>query len=214
MPAFAKIFKRKPSLLKLSPSELRQEEMRLEIRENQLLGQLKKFEEEKDSVFEQGAKNRSAPRRRFYARRFNDLAQRASVVDRELARVSKELVTLGRIRSVIERAKGQPQTASAILGSLDETRLGEIQCLLEDDKVSLDLYLEKLDGVLRVASDPAYEMRDVGAAGLEVLKTWEAMDEGELGKEEALRQFDRKEKTAEREVPSVANAKNTAEEIR
>ena len=34
--------------------------------------------------------------------------------------------------------------------------------------------------MLGVVNDPAYETQDIGNEGMEVLKTWEAMDEGDL----------------------------------
>jgi hypothetical protein len=43
-------------------------------------------------------------------------------------------------------------------------------------------------------NDPAYESQDIGNEGLEVLKTWEQMDEGELEFNEGLKEATHQEK--------------------
>ena len=43
-------------------------------------------------------------------------------------------------------------------------------------------------------NDPAYESQEIGNEGLEVLKTWEQMDEGDLEFNEGLKEATQKEK--------------------
>lgn len=180
------LFKRRRRITDFKPEELRREEKRLEIRENQLVAQQEKLDREKEDIFQQGAKNKSVIRRRMYARRFNDLMGRIRIMDRELARVSKELMTLGRIRALVERTKS-PKTVTGILNKLTDSNLDELQALLEDDKIGEEFYLQKLDLLLGVANDPAYDATEIGNEGMEVLKTWEAMDEGEMEFDEGLK---------------------------
>ncbi|MEK7466577.1 MAG: hypothetical protein AAB074_04110 [Planctomycetota bacterium] len=181
------LFKRRRRITDFKPEELRREEKRLEIRENQLVAQQEKLDREKEDIFQQGVKNKSVVRRRMYARRFNDLMSRLRLMDRELSRVSKEVMTLSRIRALVERTKS-PKSVTGILNKLTDSNLDELQALLEDDKIGEEFYLQKLDMLLGVANDPAYDATEIGSEGMEVLKTWEAMDEGEMEFDEGLKQ--------------------------
>lgn len=180
------LFKRRRKLTDFKPEELRREEKRLEIRENQLVAQQEKFDREKEDIFQNGAKTKSIVRRRMYARRFNDLMGRLRLLDRELSLVSKEVMTLSRIRALVERTKN-PKTVTGILNKLSDSHLDELQALLEDDKIGEEFYVQKLDMLLGVANDPAYNTAEIGSEGMEVLKTWEAMDEGEMEFDEGLK---------------------------
>ncbi len=186
MSILGKFFKRKKGLMGLSLEEIRVEEKRLEIRENQHLSQIEKQDKIREDVFQQGAKTKSPARRRIYARRFGDLSRRISMIERELSRVVKELMTLNRIRAILERKRQVP--VQNVLQNLNDKDLAKITGLLEDDKITEEVYLQKLDTLLGLASDPAYETTDIGSEGMEVLKTWEQMDEGELEFGEGLKE--------------------------
>ena len=60
-----KIFKRRRGLAGLTLEEIRVEEKRLEIRENQHIGQVDKYDKLREEVFNQGAKAKSPARRRI-----------------------------------------------------------------------------------------------------------------------------------------------------
>jgi hypothetical protein len=167
--------------------EIRVEEKRLEIRENQHLRQIEKYDKLREEVFHQGAKNKSPARRRIYARRFGDYSQRIGMIERELSRVVKELMTLTRVRGILERQRQdprRPERPAAPQGrgpdEADHPPRGR-----QDLRGGL---LQKLDLLLGVVNDPAYESADIGNEGLEVLKTWEQMDEGELEFGEGLKE--------------------------
>lgn len=187
MSILEKIFKRRKRLMDLSLEELRVEEKRLEIRENQHINQMDKLEKQREDAFNQGSKTKSPARRRVYARRFNEITQRVSIVERDLSRVVKELMTLNRIRTIVERQRQVPGSRS-VLENLSDQDLGKITALLEDDRINEEVYVSKLDLMLGVVNDPAYESADIGNEGMEVLKTWEAMDEGELDFDEGLKE--------------------------
>jgi len=192
MSILGKIFKGRRGLTDLSLEEVRVEEKRLEIRENQHLHQIEKFDKLREDVFHQGAKTKSPARRRIYARRFGEYAQRIGMVERELTRVVKELMTLNRVRSIMERSRQIP--TQNVLQNLSEEDVVRLTTLLEDDKIGEEVYLQKLDSLLGVVNDPAYESQDIGNEGLEVLKTWEQMDEGELEFSEGLKEATQSEK--------------------
>ncbi len=194
MSILGKIFtKGKKGLTDLGLEEIRVEEKRLEIRENQHLRQIEKYDKLREDVFHQGAKNKSPARRRIYARRFGDYSQRIGMIERELTRVVKELMTLTRVRGILERQRQVP--VQNVLQRLKEEDLLKLTTLLEDDKISEEVYLQKLDLMLGVVNDPAYESADIGNEGMEVLKTWEQMDEGEMEFGEGLKEAVDREKT-------------------
>lgn len=181
-----KIFRRRKRLTDLGLEEIRVEEKRLEIRENQHINQVEKYDKMREEIFHQGAKTKSPSRRRVYARRFNETSMRITMIERELSRVVKELMTLGRVRSILERKRALPN--QNILQNLSEEDMMRLTMMLEDDKISEEVYLQKLDAVLGTVNDPAYEVTDIGEAGMDVLKTWEKMDEGELEFDEGLKE--------------------------
>jgi hypothetical protein len=188
MSILGKIFtKTKKGLTDFGLEEIRVEEKRLEIRENQHLRQIEKYDKLREEVFHQGAKNKSPARRRIYARRFGDYSQRIGMIERELSRVVKELMTLTRVRGILERQRQVP-SAQNVLQRMKEEDLLKLTSLLEDDKISEEVYSQKLDVLLGVVNDPAYEQSDIGNEGLEVLKTWEQMDEGEMEFGEGLKE--------------------------
>ena len=186
--------KGKKGLTGLGLEEIRVEEKRLEIRENQHLRQIEKYDKLREEVFHQGAKNKSPARRRIYARRFGDYSQRIGMIERELSRVVKELMTLTRVRGILERQRQVP-AAQNVLQRIKEEDLVKLTALLEDDKISEEVYTQKLDTILGVVNDPAYESQDIGNEGLEVLKTWEQMDEGEMEFGEGLKEAVDREKS-------------------
>ena len=205
MSILGKIFtKGKKGLTDLGLEEIRVEEKRLEIRENQHLRQIEKYDKLREDVFHQGAKNKSPARRRIYARRFGDYSQRIGMIERELTRVVKELMTLTRVRGILERQRQIP--SQNVLQRLKEEDLLKLTTLLEDDKISEEVYLQKLDLMLGVVNDPAYESQDIGNEGLEVLKTWEQMDEGEMEFGEGLKEATDREKAGGQKEPKEKEA--------
>ena len=192
MSILAKIFTGRKGLADVSLESVRVEEKRLEIRENQHLHQIDKYDKLREDVFHQGAKTKSASRRRIYARRFGEYSQRIRMIEVELTRVMKELMTLTRVRGILERKREIP--VQSVLKNLKEEDLLKLSTMLEDDKVGEELYVQKLDALLGVVNDKAYETTDIGDEGLEILKTWEQMDEGELEFGEGLKEAVGREK--------------------
>ena len=111
MSILGKIFRgARKGLGDLGLEEVRVEEKRLEIRENQHLHQIEKYDKLREEVFHQGAKTKTPARRRIYARRFGEYSQRIGMIERELTRVVKELMTLTRVRGILdERQPARPR---------------------------------------------------------------------------------------------------------
>jgi hypothetical protein len=186
MSILEKIFRKRRGIGQMSLEELRIEEKRLEIRENQHINQIDKYDKMRENVFNQGAKVKSLARRRVYARQFNDYSMRIQMMEKELSRTVKELMTMSRLRSIMERKR--TVGGKNLLENMSDEDLGKIMDLLGDDKITEEMYVQKLDMMLGVVTDPAYESADVGSEGQEVLKTWEQMDEGELDFDEGLKE--------------------------
>jgi hypothetical protein len=54
--------------------------------------------------------------------------------------------------------------------------------LFEDDRISEEIYREKLNAILGISADEALGAEDdLGDEGKSVLEVWERMDEGEIG---------------------------------
>ena len=159
MSILGKIFtKGKKGLTDFGLEEIRVEEKRLEIRENQHLKQIEKYDKLREEVFHQGAKNKSPARRRIYARRFGDYSQRIGMIERELSRVVKELMTLTRVRGILERQRQVPASQN-VLQRLKEEDLIKLTTLLEDDKISEEVYSQKLDMLLGASTTPPTRAR-------------------------------------------------------
>lgn len=193
------MFGHKRGITEIPIEEIRLEERRKEVRENQLIAQVEKMDKEKEEIFREGAKCKSAERRKIYARRFNDLMTRIKFADRDLNMVSKELMLLGRIRAIRERSSTQ---TSSILSNLNEKNMTEIAKLLENEKITEEMFLTKCDELLGIANDPAYAMEDLGKEGSSVMKAWEAMDEGQMDFDSGLKEAEGKPK--EKEKPEQA----------
>ena len=209
MSILSKIFTGKKGLGQTSLEQIRVEEKRLEIRENQHLNQIEKHDKIREEVFHQGAKTRSPARRRIYARRFGDTSQRITMIERELTRVVKELTTFNRIRSILERKRQAP--IQNLLQNLKEEDMVQLGTLLEDDRVSEELYTQKLDVLLGVANDPAYDSSDIGTEGLEILKTWEQMDEGDLEFGDGLKEAVGRERGGGKKESGIKDTQSEAE---
>ena len=100
-----------------------------------------------------------------------------------------------------------------VISGKDKGKKGKItRILLEDDKVSEEVYTQKLDLLLGVVNDPAYESQDIGNEGMEVLKTWEQMDEGDLEFGEGLKEAtDREKAGGQKETKEKEKDANEAE---
>ena len=112
-------------------------------------------------------------------------------MERELSMLSKELTTMSALKLALERKKMSTESASQLLQKVDEAKL---MTLLEDDKISQELYQEKLTGVLSaVMENPATLVEDLGKEGNEVMDVWQKMDEGEIDSfEDGIKLADRK----------------------
>jgi hypothetical protein len=119
-------------------------------------------------------------------------------LERELSILSKEITTISALKMALERRTTGKEGVTRILERVDEARL---MTYLEDDKISQEMYLEKLNSVLSSVTDGASQItEDLGKEGSEVMDVWQKMDEGEIdsfadGLKLADKAVRRKEKT-------------------
>jgi len=186
---FFDIVLRKKKSLKLE--DVKREEIRLGIRENQTLAKLERLEKEREEIFSKGSKIKSPSRRRQLARLYDMKTNGTKMMERELSTLSKELTTMSALKLALERKKMSTESASQLLQKVDEANL---MTLLEDDKISQELYQEKLSSVLSaVMENPATLIEDLGKEGNEVMDVWQKMDEGEIDSfEDGIKLADRK----------------------
>ena len=162
----------------ISLEQVKREEIKLGIRETQTLSKLEKLEKEREEIFAKGMKIKSPPRRRQLARLYEAKSSGVKMMERELGVLSKEITTISALKLAMERRHNGKEGVSRILERVDEARL---MTFLEDDKVTQEMYLEKLNSVLSTVTDGATQItEDLGKEGSEVMDVWQKMDEGEI----------------------------------
>ena len=167
----------------LTLENVRRESIRLDIRERQKLGKLEKLEKERAAIFNRGSKERSPVRRRQMARQYDMRTRNVKRLERELSMISKEITTINAVQSALERSQVGREGASKLLTRMNEV---ELATMLEDDKISNEMYMDKLTEVLGVVHDEAEQLvTDLGNEGSEVMNIWQKMDEGEIESFEA-----------------------------
>ena len=187
----------------MSLETVRREEIRLGIKESQTIAKLEKMEKEREDIFGKGAKIHSPSRRRQLARLYDMKSQGAKMLERELAVMSKEITTIQAVKFALERQKSNKEGVSKILQRVDEA---ELMGLLENDKVSQEMYLEKLSSVLSsVTESPLSGIENLGKEGNEVMDVWQKMDEGEIASfEDGLKLADKKVRQKQGEMEAEA----------
>ena len=159
-------------------TEVKREEIKLGIREKQTIAKLERIEKEREDIFSKGAKIKSPSRRRQLARLFDLKAQGVKMLEHELAVLSKELTTLAALKLAMERREMSRDGSSHLLNRVDEA---ELMTILEDDKISQEMYAEKLTEVMGIMDEGMKaEVESLGREGDEVMKVWQKIDDGEI----------------------------------
>src|ERR671916_3268529 len=156
-----KIFGRKKTLSKLNKQELRKEEILLSKQRDRLFKKIETIAQQKQKIFQQGAQQKSPELRKALAQDFELKTQEQLMSARELNLRSKELMTVSRLRMVKENSeKGRA------LGRLNLTDkdVAKISGWIEDDAVTQDMYLERLNTILDLGEQSDKDA--LAAAGL------------------------------------------------
>src|SRR5688500_1773351 len=197
-----KIFGKKKTLSELNRQELRREESLLEKQRDRLFKKIDQSTQDKQKIFEQGATQKAPELRKARAQQLEMKTQEQLMAARERNLRSKELMTVGRLRMVKENTeKGRA------LGRLNVTDkdVARISQWIEDDAVSSEMYLEKLDSILELgeqADRDALAGATLKEAGTEIMNIWNEMDRGVIKQDEAFQEADRavRRRSAEKDV--------------
>src|SRR5882724_8219797 len=140
-----KIFGHKKTLSELDRQELRKEEIMLTKQRDRLFKKIEQISVNKQKIFKQGATQKSPELRKALAQDFELKTQEQMMAARELNLRSKELLTISRLRMVKEN-----QQRGKALGRLKVTDkdIEKITQWIEDDAVTQDMYIDRLDQVL------------------------------------------------------------------
>src|SRR5881628_2732226 len=139
-----KIFGKKKTLSELSKQELRREEILLTKQRDRLFKRIEQMSADKQKIFQQGATQKSPELRKALAQDFELKTQEQLMAARELNLRSKELLTVSRLRLIKEN-----QERGRALGRLNvsDKDVAMISQWIEDDAVSQDMYLDRLNQI-------------------------------------------------------------------
>jgi hypothetical protein len=186
-----KIFGKTKTLSDLSKQELRKEEILLTKQRDKLFKRIEQISVDKQKIFTQGATQKSPELRKALAQDFELKTQEQLMAARELNLRSKELMTVSRLRMVKEN-----QGAGKALGRLNVTDkdVAKITSWIEDDAVTQDMYVERLDAILETgaqADKDALASAGLTSAGQELMDIWSQMDRGSIKQDEGFEEADK-----------------------
>jgi hypothetical protein len=161
----------------MNPEEVRRLANTLRVREEQAIARLESLVSEQASLVSRGAATPSPALRRALARRHGRLSEDVFDVDRDLARMGKELAGLRAIRDLLR--EGAPLAAPG------DAKL--LLTLLNDSESTEEAFAGDLAAALR-AGQVKRKSRDARRSGPDLMEVWEKMDRGEISSaREALR---------------------------
>ena len=179
------------SLTQLSRRDLRRKELLLQKQRDQLLRRIEKLADDKQTLFEKGAGEKTPEVRRALAQEFELKTAEQLMLGRQLNIRSKETLTVSRLRMLKENAE-QSRTTGDRLGMISQADMLRLERMIESDAVTSELYQERLDDLLSTAAT------EQGAAGLSeagqaVMRIWDQVDSGMMkSTSEAFDEADRR----------------------
>jgi hypothetical protein len=186
-----KIFGKTKTLSELGKQELRKEEILLTKQRDKLFKRIEQISVDKQKIFTHGATQKSPELRKALAQDFELKTQEQLMAARELNLRSKELMTVSRLRMIKEN-----QAHGKALGRLNVTDkdVAKITSWIEDDSVTQDMYVERLDAILETgaqADKDAMASAGLTSAGQELMEIWNQMDRGRLKEDEGFEEADK-----------------------
>jgi len=192
MSLFDWLTKKEKSLSQMTRQELRRKELLLEKERTQYRKRVEKLSREKQSLFDQGAKEKTPEVRRMLAQEFELKTSEQLMLARQLNIRSKEMMTVSRLRMLRENAERAAASGSK-LGLVNEKDLVTLTRLIESDAVTTEMYQQRLDDVLALGAGVDQGEAGLSQAGQQVLNIWEKMDTGLIDdRTEAFDEADRR----------------------
>ncbi|MGB0714881.1 MAG: hypothetical protein ACPGXK_03330 [Phycisphaerae bacterium] len=181
---------RKKTLSQMGRSELRRQELLLDKERQQLLKRVTKIAQDKQTLFEKGAQEKTPEVRRMLAQEFELKTSEQLLLARQLNTRTKEMLTVSRLRMMRENADRAGQRNR--LGLITETDMLKLSKLIEMDAVKSEVYQERLDEILAIGSAVDEGASGLSEAGETVMGIWDKMDTGALtDTHEAFEEADR-----------------------
>jgi hypothetical protein len=184
--------KKEKTLSELSTAELRREEILIGRERDKLFKKIETLTGDKKRIFEQGKDQRSPELRKALAMQFELKTQEQLQVGRQLNVRSKELLTVSRVRMLKENA---PKMSGA-MGRLNLTEkdVARISGWIEDEAVTQDMYLERLDEMIGLGAQSdkdALAKSGLSSAGNEIMNIWNDLDRGAVKEGDAFEEADK-----------------------
>lgn len=175
MALFDWITKRNKPLSQMTRQELRRQELLLGRDRDQLLKRIGDSASKKQEIFERGRQEKSPEVRRILAQEFDLKTTEQLMLGRQLNIRTKEYLTVTRMRMLRENAD-KAKAMGSKLGMIGERDLVALEKLIENDKITAEMYQERLDSMLQVSGEEGESMLTPGSK--QVLDVWEQMDTG------------------------------------
>ncbi|MBU0640679.1 MAG: hypothetical protein KKB50_17590 [Planctomycetes bacterium] len=168
---------KRKTLATMSVAELRAQEMLLENERNRMQAKIAKLAKDKQKIVERGAKEKTPELRRTFAQQFDLLHTEQMMLSRHLNIRSKEALTVSRLRMLRETSQ-QARVGAGVIATIRESDLATIERLIENDRITTEMYQERLDEILEIGLTADKESAGVSPAAQELMKIWDDMDHG------------------------------------
>lgn len=168
---------RRKTLATMDAAELRAQEMLLTSERDRMMARITKLAKDKQSIVEKGAKEKTPEMRRTFAQQYDLLHTEQTMLSRHLNIRSKEALTVTRLRMLRETA-GRTGVGALGRGLLRDSDLALIERLIENDKITTEIYQERLDAILQAGHEADADPTGLSPASAELMRVWNDMDAG------------------------------------
>ncbi|MBI5866394.1 MAG: hypothetical protein HZB38_18135 [Planctomycetes bacterium] len=168
---------RRKTLATMDAAELRAQEMLLTSERDRMMARIGKLSKDKQAVIDKGAKEKTPEMRRTYAQQYDLLHTEQMMLSRHLNIRTKEALTVTRLRLLRETA-GRAGVGAMGKGLIRDGDLALIERLIESDKITTEVYQERLDAILQAGHEADAGGAGVSPAAAELLRVWNDMDAG------------------------------------
>lgn len=201
MGLFDWLTKRNKSLSQMTRQELRRQELLLGRDRDQLLKRVSDCAGKKQEIFEKGRQEKSPEVRRILAQEFDLKTTEQLMAGRQLNMRTKEYLTVSRMRMLRENAD-KAKSMGSRLGMIGERDLVTLEKMIENDKITSEMYQERLDSMLSIGEEEGESILTPGSK--QVLDVWEQMDTGLI--DDAGQAFDEADKRVRERHKSAEGA--------
>lgn len=168
---------KRKTLTTMDVAELRAQEMLITSDRDRLMARVNKLARDKQAIVDKGAKEKTPEMRRTLAQQYDLLHTEQTMLSRHLNIRSKEALTVTRLRLMRETAQ-RAGVGALGRGLIREGDLAAMEQLIESDKITTEMYQERLDAILQLGHEADAESAGLSPASNELLKVWNDMDAG------------------------------------